>query len=46
MDSKPEFRCGDQRCFSGWEVMNLPFNFFEASNEEIMGRQQKEEPLW
>ena len=27
------------------EVMNLLFNFFEGSNEEILGRQQKEEVL-
>ena len=26
--------------------MNFPFNFFEGSNEETMGRQQKEEVLW
>ena len=26
--------------------MNLLFNFFEDSNEEIMGREQKEEVLW
>ena len=28
--------------FAGGEVMNLLFNFFEGSNEEKMGRQQKE----
>ena len=27
--------------FPGWEVMNLLSNFFEGSNEKIMGRQQK-----
>ena len=27
------------------EVTNLLFNFFEGSNEEIMGRKQKEEVL-
>ena len=32
--------------FPGGEVMNLLFNFFEVSNEEILGRQQKEEVLW
>ena len=31
---------------AGGEVMNLLFKFFEASNEEIMGRGQKEEVLW
>ena len=30
---------------AGGKVMNLIFNFFEGSNEEIMGRQQKEEFL-
>ena len=30
----------------GWEVMYLVFSFFEGSNEETMGRQQKEEVLW
>ena len=29
--------------FPGGEVMNLLFKFFEGSNEELMGRQQKEE---
>ena len=29
--------------FPGEEVMNLLFNFFEGSNEEILGRQQKRE---
>ena len=32
--------------FPGGEVTNLPFNFFEVSNEEMMGREQKEEVLW
>ena len=32
--------------FPGGEVMNLLFNFFESSNEEIMSGQQKEEVLW
>ena len=32
--------------FPGEEVMNLLSNFFEVSNEEIFGRQQKEEVLW
>ena len=27
------------------EVTNLLFNFFEGSNEEIMGRKKKEEVL-
>ena len=30
----------------GGEVEYLLFNFFEGSNEETMGRQQKEEVLW
>ena len=29
--------------FPGEEVMNLLFNFFEGSNEEILCRQQKRE---
>ena len=33
-------------CFLGGEVTNLLFNFLEDSNEEIMGRAQKEEVLW
>ena len=33
-------------CFPEWEVMNLLSNFFEGSNEKIMGRQQKEEVVW
>ena len=33
-------------CFPGGEVMNLLSNFFEGSNEKIMGRQQKEEVVW
>ena len=32
--------------FPGGELTNLLFNFFEDSNEEIMGREQKEEVLW
>ena len=28
------------------KVTNSLFNFFEDSNEEIMGRKQKEEILW
>ena len=31
---------------TGGEVMNLLFKFFEGSNEEIMGRGQKEDVLW
>ena len=46
MDSKPEFRCGDQRSFLGMGGYEFALQFFEASNEETMGRQQKEEPLW
>ena len=32
--------------FLGGKVMNMLFSFFENSNEEILGRQQKEEVLW
>ena len=32
-------------CLPGGQVMNLLFNFSEGSNEETMGRQQKEEVL-
>ena len=32
--------------FPGGKNTNLLFNFFEDSNEEIMGREQKEEVLW
>ena len=46
MDSKSEIRCDH---FTGGEVMNLPLNFFEGSDEEIINgvRQQKEKQvLW
>ena len=39
-------RCCGPGSFPGGEVMNLLFKFFEGSNEEILGRQQKEEVLW
>ena len=32
--------------YPGSEVTNLLFNFLDDSNEEIMGREQKEEVLW
>ena len=32
--------------FPGVKVTNLLFSFFEDSNEEIMGREQKEEVRW
>ena len=32
--------------FPGGEVTNLLFNFFKDSNEEIMGKEQKEEVVW
>ena len=35
-----------RNCFPGGEVMNLLFKFFEGSDEEILGKQQKEEVLW
>ena len=28
------------------EVLNLLFDFFEGSNEEIIGREQKEKVIW
>ena len=36
----------NQDRFPGGEITNLLFNFFEDSNEEIMGREEKEEVLW
>ena len=35
-----------QDCFLGENGTNYVFNFFENSNEEIMGKEQKEEVLW
>ena len=32
--------------FPGAEGTNELFNSFESSNEEIMGKEQKEEVLW
>ena len=43
-NSKSEYRCGGYSRFSGEEVMNLRFNFFEGSNEEILDRQKKGKP--
>ena len=40
------YLCGAQDRFLGGKVVNLLFNFFEGSNEEMLGRQQKEEALW
>ena len=46
-DSKPEPRRGGEDRYPGGEAMDLfTFKFFEDSNEEIMGSQQKEEVLW
>ena len=39
MDSKSEIRCDH---FTGGEVMNLPLNFFEGSDEEIINGQATE----
>ena len=47
MDSKSEFRCGS--CPGSFPRMGgyeFTSNFFEGSNEKIMGRQQKEEVVW
>ena len=38
IDSKSEFRLNVLGSFPGREVVNLLFNFFEGSNEEIMGK--------
>ena len=48
MDNKSEYRCGSLGSFprTGGLVVNVLFNFFEGSNEEILRRQQKEEVLW
>ena len=45
MDSKPEPRRGSRGLFPGREGCEFTFQFFEGSNEEIMGSQQKEEVL-
>ena len=46
MDSKPDFRPGDPGSFLGRGGYVFPLQFFDGSNEETMGRQQKEEVLW
>ena len=47
MNSEPEFRCGDPESFPGRGGSDFTFHFFfEVSNEEIMGKEQKEEVLW
>ena len=46
MESKSEYRCSSLESFLGGKVMNMLFSFFESSDEEILGRQQKEEVLW
>ena len=37
-----DFRYNNPDCFPRGEVTNLLFNFFEDSNEKIMGREWKE----
>ena len=46
MNSEPEFRCDDPESFPGRGGSDFTFHFFEGSNEEIMGKEQKEEVLW
>ena len=36
----------DSGLFPGRERYELRFQFFKSSNEEIMGKEQKEEVLW
>ena len=43
--SKSEFRRDVGNRFTRGEAMNLLFSFFEDSDEEIMGRGQKEKVL-
>ena len=43
VDVSIQVRCWDR--FLRSEITNVLFNFFENSNEEIMGREQKEEIL-
>ena len=45
MDTKSEFKSSSWRLFPRGKDMNLLFNGFVGSNEEKMGRQQKEEVL-
>ena len=45
MISKTKIKYSKPGSFPGGEVTNLPFNFFEDSNKEIMGGEQKEEVL-
>ena len=46
MDRKSEDRCGAQGSFPRERRFRIHFSIFEGSNEEILGRQQKEEVLW
>ena len=45
MESKPDFRCGDAGSFPEMGGYVFALHFFDGSNEETMGRQQKEEGL-
>ena len=45
MDSKSEFKSGNPRSFLGGGEYEFAFQCFSGSNEENMGRQQKEEVL-
>ena len=45
MDSKPDFRRGDPGSFTGRGGYVFALQFFDVSNEETIGRQQKEEVL-
>ena len=46
MASKPDYRCGDLGSFPRKGGYVFAFQFFEGSNEETMGGQQKEKVLW
>ena len=46
MVSESGIQGSDGDRFSGGQVMNLLFNFFEDSNEGIIGKEQKEEVVW
>ena len=45
MASKPDYRCGDLGSFPRKGGYVFAFQFFEGSNEETMGGQQKEKVL-
>ena len=46
MVSESEFMYDYLGSFPGLGEHDLLFNFFDGSNEEIMGKEQKEEVLW